>query len=148
MDEPVFIAPYKHIFRHSQVWAQRDFLIHGADADILGFLRGFYGNVIANAIQADVTGILFLYAGQHLNQGGFPSAVFPHQGMNFSLAECEIHIDESAHAGECLVDVAHGQDNFVLHRRFLLQSIASLFAASGLCPGYQYAVWITRKSST
>ncbi|MPM97178.1 hypothetical protein SDC9_144351 [bioreactor metagenome] len=40
-------AADKHILGDGQIWAQRDFLIDGADAEILGILRRFNRDLTA-----------------------------------------------------------------------------------------------------
>ena len=103
----------KHVFCHGEVRAERDLLIHGADAEILRLLRGV--DMRFGSVQNDASGILLINAGQHLDQGGFSRAVFSHQRMDLAPAQNKIHIAQGFDAGKGFADPMHGQNNIVFH---------------------------------
>ena len=110
----------EHVFRHRQVGAQGDFLIHGADARVLRVLGGMDVGFPLDPVHVDAAAVLFMHAGEHLDQGGFARAVFAHQGVNLAPAQGEIHVVQRLRARKLLADSAHGQNRVVLHLGTLL----------------------------
>ena len=111
----------EHILRHSQVRTQRDFLVHRTDSGILRVLRGTDMRVFS--VHRDAAAVLFINTGQHLDQGGFSRAVFPHQGMDLALSQGKIHIVQRPGARKRFADSAHRQHYVVLHLGWLLPGL-------------------------
>ena len=108
----------EHILRHGEVGAEGDLLVHRADACVLGILGRTDAHGSLLALEEDLPVVLFIDAGQNLDQRGFAGAVFSHQRVDLALAEGEIHILKGSHAGEILADAAHFQYCAFLHTRF------------------------------
>ena len=59
-------------------------------------------------LHPDRSAVLFIYAGQHLDQCGFSGTIFSHQRMDFAPAQGKVHIVQCPCARKNLVDIAHG----------------------------------------
>ena len=78
-------ASDKQILCNRQVRTEIDFLIHGADAPVLCFLRAAVDDRMIAAVYHDFPCFKLLYTRQDFDQRGFSCAIFPHQGMNFAF---------------------------------------------------------------
>ena len=103
------------VFRHAQVGAQVDLLIHGGDAHLLGIQGGVVFHRSLDPVHPDLAGLKVVDAGEALDQGGFSGAVLPHEGVNLPLAQGEVHIVQRLDAGEGHADSPHRQYNVVFH---------------------------------
>ena len=109
------LPPDVQVFRHAQVGAQVDLLIHGGDAHLLGVQGGVVLHRALHAVHPDLTGLKVVDAGQALDEGGFSGAVFPHQGVDLALAQGEVHIAQRLDPREGHADAPHGQYNVFFH---------------------------------
>ena len=115
VDASALAAADEHVLRHGEVRAERDLLVHGADAVALRLLRGVDDDGMIDPFDPDLARIHGVHAGQDFDQRRFARAVFPHQRVNRSFAQGKIHVFQRFHARKILADPAHGQNNFVLH---------------------------------
>ena len=72
-----------------------------------------YGSVMP--VNEDVSGVLDVNTGQHLDKGGLSGSVLAHQRMDLTLAEREIHVLKRFYAGKAFVDTVHFQHCAVTH---------------------------------
>ncbi len=98
--QPHRFTTQANIFRHRQVRNQIHFLVNRADADRFGRFGRARIDCLAGAQHR--AGIARIDAGQHFDERAFPSAVLPHQGMNFAPADREIDAIQRLHAGKSL----------------------------------------------
>ena len=92
-----------HILRHRQVGAQGDLLIDSADTRVLGVLGRADDGSAVDSRDVDLSPVLGVHAGEHLDQRGFPRAVLPHQGVDLALTQGEIRVLKGAHTRKVFV---------------------------------------------
>ena len=80
----------EHVFRHRQVFHQLVFLIDHAESRLQRLLGCFEVDLLA--IQNDLALIRRVYAGQHLNEGGFSRAVLSYEAHNLSFIQLQMHL--------------------------------------------------------
>jgi len=108
-------AADEHVLRHREVRAERDLLIHGADAAALRLLRGVDADGALDPVDPDLSFVHGINAGQHLDERGLARAIFAHQRVDRPFAQGEVHVFQCLDARKILADPAHRQDNVLLH---------------------------------
>ncbi len=77
LDDAIPAPPDEHVFRNGKVRAQGDFLIHRADAQLLGILRRFDRDFLLMARKVDFTGILGIHPVSTLTRVDLPAPFSP-----------------------------------------------------------------------
>src|SRR5699024_5330178 len=88
------------VLGHAEVGAQVDLLIHGGDAHLLGIQSRVVLHRPVNAVNADLSGLKIVDAGQALDEGGFSCTVFSHQGVDLTLTQGQVHPVQRLNAGK------------------------------------------------
>ncbi len=87
--EAMRLMTNQNILGHRDVRAQVDFLIDGANAQLLRVLRRSYLDGFAFQFNGAFIGMF--YAGQDFDQGRFARAVLSHERMNFPFSQGKIN---------------------------------------------------------
>ena len=72
-------------------------------------------NRAVNALHMNLAGLKRIDTGQTLDQCRFPRTILPHQCMNLTLSQSEIHIVKSLNSRESHRYAAHGQYYIIVH---------------------------------
>ena len=105
-----------HVLGDGQVGAERDLLVHGGNAHVLGVLRGLDGDRAVVALEVDVAAVLLVDAGQDLDERGLARAVLAHEGVDLARTEREVDVLQGLHAREVLADAPHLNEVVLFHR--------------------------------
>ena len=101
VDQAVFgLVAQHHVFGHRQLVNQHEMLVHHADAKPDGNAGACDFAGLPLDVNLPLVGLL--QSEQHLHEGGFSRAVFPANGVDFSLLHRKLHlvVGQDAVAGD------------------------------------------------
>ena len=103
--EAAGLAAQQNVLCHSQIGAEVDLLVDGADAGVLRLPRA--AEPLLDAVDRDAARVDVVDAGERLDQRRLTCAVLPHQRMDLAGQQPEVDAVECLDAGEVDGDVPH-----------------------------------------
>ena len=100
------LAAQQNVLCHSQIGAEVDLLIDGADAGVLRLPRA--AESLLDAVDGDAARVDVVDTGERLDQRGLAGAVLAHQRVDLAGQQPEVHAVERLDAREVDADVPHG----------------------------------------
>ncbi len=117
------VAARVDVLRHREVGAEVDFLVDGADAQLLRCQRA--GRRDGRPVQRERSRVRCDDAGEDLDQRGLARAVLPHQRVHLSGAKLQLHAFEHGHGAEALVDSRGVQQGIAPRARMSVRRIGA-----------------------
>ena len=115
------------VLSHIQLGGDGQLLVHAGHPKADGLLGAL--DVDRVAVDQIFPFVGLVRAGHDLDEGAFPRAVFPAQGVDLTLPHVEGNAVQGAHAGEGLHDVPKLHDHL-----FMCQCAKPPFRPEGFCP--------------
>ena len=104
---------HENVLGNGHVRAQGDFLVHEADAHLLGFRRR--GNADRLAVEDDLAAVGLKNAVDDVHQGRLASAILAGQGVDLAAPQLEVDAAKGLDGAEGFCNPGNPQDHIVGH---------------------------------
>ena len=109
------LSSYEEILGHRQIGTEVHLLIHGGYAHVLGISGRVVPHRTVYPVYMYLPAFEVIDSRQTLYERRFAGTVLPHQSMDLSLSQREIHVVQSLDSGESHRDASCGQHYIVFH---------------------------------